>query len=154
LFHQSDASAATAISRIEKCRQYNGTTIEAPERKNCELFYMKDSLKTFLIDLEAANQGNKYEPIKDLDDERLGNFMNVNHPRWYELVSKFGNPFEMISLKIEKSNMNSTSAKVTLISEGSKTNGKTLSKKLLLTMTVAALKSMCSKLFKIEVIHQ
>ena len=80
--------------------------------------------------------------------------MNVNHPRWYELVSKFGNPFEMISLKIEKSNMNSTSAKVTLISEGSKTNGKTLSKKLLLTMTVAALKSMCSKLFKIEVIHQ
>jgi hypothetical protein len=29
-----------------------------------------------------------------------------------------------------------------------------MSKKLLLSMTVAALKSMCSKLFKIEVIHQ
>lgn len=80
--------------------------------------------------------------------------MSVNHPRFYELVQKFGNPFELIDLKIEKSNISAVSAKVTLVSEGSATNGKTMSKKLLLSMTVAALKSMCSKLFKIEVIHQ
>lgn len=80
--------------------------------------------------------------------------MSVNHPRWYELVNKYGNPFEMINLKQEKSNITSSSAKITFISEGSATKGKTLNKKILLTMTVAALKSMCSKLFKIEVIHQ
>ena len=57
MFHQSDAKAAEAIARVEKVKMYNGTTIEAPERKNCELFYMKDSLRTFLLDLEESHKG-------------------------------------------------------------------------------------------------
>ena len=41
-----------------------------------------------------------------------------------------------------------------LISEVAATAGKTLNKKLLLTMSVADLKAMFSKLFKVEVLHQ
>lgn len=50
--------------------------------------------------------------------------------------------------------ISSSSAKVTIVSEIPETLGKELSKKLLLTMTVAQLKAMCAKLFKVEVINQ
>lgn len=50
--------------------------------------------------------------------------------------------------------ISTTSAKVTIVSEVDATKGKELSKKLLLTMTVAQLKAMCAKLFKVEVINQ
>ena len=43
-------------------------------------------------------------------------------------------------------------AQIELISEVEKTNGKVLKKKLLLTMTVTQLKSLCSKLFKGEAV--
>ena len=54
----------------------------------------------------------------------------------------------------QKANLESNSAKVTLISDVPATQGKTLNKKLLLSMTVAQLKAMCSKLFKVEVMQQ
>ena len=69
-------------------------------------------------------------------------------------MEKYGDPFEMINVKAEATNIQSTSAKVSLVSEGAATKGKTLTKKLLKSMTVTSLKAMCSKLFKIEVIHQ
>lgn len=73
--------------------------------------------------------------------------MNEVHPRWYELVEIYGSPVEIVSLKKEGTNIASTSAKIKLTS-----GTKTLEKKLLLSMTVKDLKSMCAKLFKIEVI--
>ena len=54
----------------------------------------------------------------------------------------------------EKHNIASTTARVELISEVAATAGKTLTKKLLLTMTVNQLKAMCAKLFKVEVTEQ
>lgn len=77
--------------------------------------------------------------------------MNEFNPRWYELVEVYGNPQDSVSLKQEQNNISSTSAKLKLISVAT---GKTLEKKLLLSMTVNELKAMCSKLFKIEVIRQ
>jgi hypothetical protein len=47
-------------------------------------------------------------------------------------------------------NISSTSAKIKLTSNA----GKTLEKKLLMTMTVKDLKAMCAKLFKIEMMKQ
>ena len=76
------------------------------------------------------------------------------HPRWYELAEEHGNPTDTASLKQENSNIASTSAKLKLVSECSSTSGKTLEKKLLTSMTVGDLKSMCAKLFKVEVIRQ
>jgi hypothetical protein len=74
--------------------------------------------------------------------------MIERHPRWYELVETHGSPLEIASLKKEGTNIASTSTKVKLVSA----EGKTLEKKLLLSMTVKDLKAMCAKLFKIEVI--
>jgi hypothetical protein len=80
--------------------------------------------------------------------------MSENHPRWFQLVEMYGNPMEMINLKQENTNISSSSAKVVLFSEVESSQGKSLKKKILLSMSVAQLKAMCSKLFKIEVIHQ
>lgn len=58
-------------------------------------------------------------------------------------------------VKVQKElNLANASAKVDIVSEVPETAGKLMSKKLLLTMTVAQLKAMCSKLFKVEVISQ
>ena len=63
------------------------------------------------------------------------------------MVEKFGNPLETVSIQKEGTNISNSSAKVDLISQVPATLGKKLSKKLLTTMTVAQLKSVCSKLF-------
>ena len=92
--------------------------------------------------------------VKSLEDEYLSAYMAAEHPRFYQLAERFGSPLDMVSTLKEASNIASTSAKVTLISEAAATAGKTLSKKLLLSMPVSALKAMCSKLFKVEVLSQ
>ena len=80
--------------------------------------------------------------------------MGQRHPRWYELVETHGNPLGTIKLLNEKHNIATSTARVQLISEVEPTVGKTLTKKLLLSMTVNQLKAMCAKLFKIEVTQQ
>ena len=66
----------------------------------------------------------------------------------------YGSPLGTVKANDQKANLESNSAKVTLISDVPATQGKTLNKKLLLSMTVAQLKAMCSKLFKVEVMQQ
>jgi len=97
---------------------------------------------------------NKIETKIELDDENLMKHMTENHARWYELVEIHGNPMDMVSFKKEGTNIASTSAKIKLISDCPKSKGKILNKKLLTSMTVGDLKSMCSKLFKTEIIRQ
>ncbi len=63
-------------------------------------------------------------------------------------MEKHGNPIEMVNMKQEGTNIASTSAKIQLISHCKENMGKTLEKKLLLSMTVGNLKAMCAKLFK------
>ena len=58
----------------------------------------------------------------------------------------------MVALKQDAGNIASTTAKIALSSEAA--GGKTVEKKLLLSMTVGSLKAMCAKLFKVEVIRQ
>jgi hypothetical protein len=53
----------------------------------------------------------------------------------------------------EGSNIGNSSAKVDLISEVPATFGKKMNRKLLTTMTVAMLKSVCSKLFSVEALR-
>ena len=62
----------------------------------------------------------------------------------------YGSPLEIgVTLKKEGTNIASTSAKIRLTGVAT---GKSLEKKLLLSMTVKELKAMCAKLFKVEVI--
>lgn len=79
--------------------------------------------------------------------------MNSKHPRWFQLVEKFGSPLETVSNSKEGTNISNSSAKVDLISEVPASLGKKLNKKLLMTMTVAQLKSVCSKLFAVEALR-
>ena len=98
---------------------------------------------------EEYLQSNKLEIRVELTDENLRMHMNEVHPRWYELVEVYGSPLEIVSLKKEGTNIASTSAKIKLIGVG-----KTLEKKVLLSMTVKDLKSMCTKLFRIDYMTQ
>jgi hypothetical protein len=75
--------------------------------------------------------------------------MNEKHPRWYELARDLWKSIRDCVSEKENTNIASTTAKIKLIG-----NGKTLEKKLLLSMTVKDLMSMCAKLLKIEVIRQ
>lgn len=107
---------------------------------------MKDSFKEFL-------QSTKQVSISDLQDPQLFDYMQKNHPRFFALVEKFGSPLETVSIQKEGTNISNSTAKVTLISEVPATQGKTLEKKLLLSMTVAALKNVCAKLFQVETLR-
>ena len=124
-------------------KNVNGSEVEIGERKDAELHYLKSSYVQYI-------QDNMLEQRVELTDEGLMKHMNENHPRWYELVETYGSPLDIVSLKKEGTNIASTSAKIKLI--GVTAGGKILEKKLLLSMTVKDLKSMCAKLFKIEVI--
>ena len=118
------------------------------EKKDCEIYYMKEAYKRFLLSVDSE----EYK-VNDLEDERLGAFMVEDHPRFYQLCEMYGSPLGEVKAHEQKANLESNSAKVQLISEVPATQGKTLNKKLLLSMTVAQLKAMCSKLFKAEVIE-
>ena len=109
---------------------------------------MKLTFKQFL---QTLNESDK---ITELEDQRLGAFVIKDHPRFYQLCELYGSPVGTVKAQEQKTNLDANSAKVQLISDVEGTRGKTLNKKLLLSMTVAQLKAMCSKLFKIEVIHQ
>ena len=115
------------------------------ERRDCELFYLKQTFKDFLTKHELKE-------LKELEDPRLLEFVNKEHPRWFSLVEKFGSPLETVSIQKEGTNIQNSTAQVELISHIEETQGKVLKKKLLLTMTVASLKAICSKLFKVEVL--
>ena len=123
-------------------KNVNGSEIESGERRDAELHYLKKTYEDYI-------QMNKLTQRVELTDETLMTYMNQYHPRWYELVEIYGSPLEIVSLKKEGTNIASTSAKLKLVGVG-----KILEKKLLLTMTVKDLKSMCAKLFKIEIIRQ
>jgi len=40
-----------AIARLEFLKKYNGTRIEEPERRDYEIFYMKNAFETYLRDI-------------------------------------------------------------------------------------------------------
>jgi hypothetical protein len=79
--------------------------------------------------------------------------MGVEHSRFFQLCEKFGSPIGMVAIQKELNLISSTSAKIEFVSEVEVTKGKKLSRKLLLTMTVAQLKAMIAHLFKVEVMN-
>lgn len=134
------------IARSQFLTQLNGTVFTENERRDCELFYLKQSFKDYLKDKSLVS-------ISNLEDESLRAYMNELHPRWFQLVEKFGSPLDTVSIQKEGTNIQNSTAKVDLVSQVAETEGKVLTKKLLLTMTVAELKSVCSKLFKVEALR-
>jgi hypothetical protein len=64
------------IARTQFLTQLNGTTFSESERRDCELFYLKQSFKDYLAT-------NKLVSIASIDDPALRAFMQEAHPRWY-----------------------------------------------------------------------
>jgi len=136
-----------AIARLEFLKKYNGTAIEAEERKDCDLFYLKVAYETYLkVILKVEKDADR--KVESLEDEGLVAYVTEFHPRFYQLVHMYGSPLHMVNVKKEATNIAATAAAMELISHLPATEGKVFNKKLLLTMTVTALKAMCSKLFK------
>jgi hypothetical protein len=133
----------TVIARMQYLKNVNGSEVEMGERRDAELHYLKRSYEDYLQERGISSK-------VELNDETLIQHMNITHPRWYELVEVYGSPLEIgVTLKKEGTNIASTSAKIRLVGVPT---GKSLEKKLLLTMTVKELKAMCAKLFKVEIL--
>jgi hypothetical protein len=47
--YEADSIHSLAIARCQFVNSYNGTTIEPPERRSCELFYLQSALREFLM---------------------------------------------------------------------------------------------------------
>lgn len=140
---QAGATARnTLIAKLQFLRTLNGSEVEPGERRDAELHYLKRSYEEYV-------QSRGLQSRVELADEALIKHMNESHPRWYELVEIYGSPLDIVSLKKEGTNIASTSARLKLAGPG----GKTLEKKLLLSMTLKDLKAMCGKLFKIEILR-
>ena len=96
------------IARLQFLKNINGSEIDIGERKDSELHYLKQSYIEYI-------QSNKLEHRVELTDEGLMKHMIENHPRWYQLVEKYGNPLDIVSLKKEGTNIASTSPKIKMI---------------------------------------
>jgi len=123
--------------------------LDETHRRDYEIYYMKDAYRQFLDAI-----GYKATMPTSLEDDRLQSFMVANHNRFFQLCEKYGSPVGVVQIQKDLNLISTSAAKVDIVSEVPDTNGKVLNKKLLLTMTVAQLKAMCSKLFKVEVINQ
>ena len=133
---------------MEFLKKINGTRIEEYERKDFEIYYLKDVLVCYLKDVLQTKDESV---LASVEDPGVAKFVEEFHPRFYELVAKYGSPLELINLKKEANNIASTAAKIEIVSE-IEGKEKSFKKKLLLNMTVTAIKAMCSKLFKMDVL--
>lgn len=127
--------------------------IQAHERKDFEVFYMKIAYAEYLEQMQVEKEADR--KVTSLEDPAMAEFMLKNHPRFFDLAHAYDFSLDMVNLKSEAKNMAASSAKIEMIhilADG--TVKKQLSRKLLITMSVSALKAMISKMFKVETIHQ
>lgn len=129
------------VARCKTLRNLNGGVYGDAERRDCELYYMKRVYREFL-ELKGIKS------LESVQDPELAAYAAANHPRFYELCGKFGSPADLVSVQKEGTTISTTTAKVKIESACEATMGKILNKKLLLSMTVDALKGMCATLFK------
>jgi hypothetical protein len=129
------------IARIKYLNFYNNSPIGDREKLDSELYYIKQCYREFC----EFNGGIEKGKVTSLEDPKLTEYMMRLHPRFYELVEKIGFNMEAFNEHKEDKDINIKSkvVEVKLISKVSKTEGKTLKKKLLPTMTVESLKGLC-----------
>jgi len=141
-----------AIGRLEFLKKYNGTPVEVDQRKDSDLFYLKVAYETYLREILKVEK-DEDRKVESVEDEGLAAYVTEFHPRFYQLVHMYGSPLDMVNIKKEATNIAATVAAMELISHMPATLDKVFKKKLLLTMTVTALKAMCSKLYKEDVLN-
>lgn len=127
------------IARIAKLESINGSVLKETERRDSEIVYVRESYEKFLAESKADPR------TMTIEDPKLVEYMVLENPRWFALAEQYGNPIEMIREMQDLANtsLSKQSAKVELVGPG-----RAVSKKLLVVMTVKALRAMCGKLFK------
>ena len=114
---------------------------------------MKIALETYLREVMVVAD-EKDRKLETIEDPGLAAYVNEHHPRFYELCQKYGSPLSLVNLMKEGKNIAQTSAKVTFINLLPNSNGKEITKKMLLSMPVTDLKALIAKLLKVEVLKQ
>lgn len=138
------AARAQIIARLKYLERYRGGDISQGERKDCEVYYMKQVYNEYIKEVGKA---------ETLEDEKLLKYMMEKHPRWYELAEIYGSPIdELNSVKQKGKSIKSNAMKVQIVSKLPDSEGKTLKKKLLEKMTVGQLKHLVCKLFKVDIL--
>ena len=125
--------------------------ISKSDRADAERLYVQYAYKEYLNQMKVANKALRV--ISSIEDEDFAQYVLEHHPRWYDLAHKSEFQLTDVNMKTEKQTMSDLAQKIEMSSVDESGNViKMVTKKLLKTMTISALKAMISKLFKIEVI--
>ena len=108
------------------------------------MYYLNQAYRDYL-------QATGIQKVESEEDEAMAAYMQIHHPRFYDLVHVYGSPLNTVNLKNEGTNIASSSAKIEFVNMLGD-NGKNYTKKMLLTMTLTDLKGIVSKLFKMDVL--
>jgi len=134
-----DISKNILIGRLLKLQTLNNTSISKDVRRDCELFYLKNSVNDYL----------KFNPVKEsFDKAKFEEFMKLNHPNYFILKKKYFDPLEDILENVKQVDLNTI--KGNIIEVNFKHGDKQITKKFLKTTTFSNLRNLLSKLFKIN----
>jgi len=98
-----DRSKEYIVARAQFVTSLNGMPYTENERRECELFYLKQTYKDFL-------NLHQLKELQDIQDARLLDFVAKDHPRWFTLVEKFGSPLDTVSIQKEGTNISNSTA--------------------------------------------
>ena len=134
-----DISKNILIGRLLKLQTLNNTSISKDVRRDCELFYLKNSVNDYL----------KFNPVKEsFDKAKFEEFMKLNHPNYFILKKKYFDPLEDILENVKQVDLNTI--KGNIIEVNFKHGDKQITKKFHKTTTFSNLRNLLSKLFKIN----
>ena len=97
-----------AIAEIKGLKRVNGSELRKYERKDCEIYYMRNTFDEYF---KYSGQ-NPYE----YDYEAFLKYCDGRHPRVPELIQIYGNPYEPEKMKEEKKVADSGPKKSKMIS--------------------------------------
>lgn len=83
-----------AIAEIKGVKRINGSELRKYERKDCEIYYMRNTFDEFF---KFSGQ-NPYE----YDFDAFTKYCEGRHPRLPELIQMYGNPYEQVKMEEEK----------------------------------------------------
>lgn len=78
-----------AVAEVPKLGQINGALLKKYERKDCEIFYLRESFREYFA--------FKKVPDYDYDFQDFLSYCQLHHPNIPRLIKKYGNPYEVES---------------------------------------------------------
>lgn len=76
-----------AVAEISKLSQINGALLKKYERKDCEIFYMRETFREYFA--------FKKVPDYDYDFDDFLKYCDLHHPNIQKLIKRYGNPYEV-----------------------------------------------------------